>query len=190
MKRIESIGHKHFRERRETGKTAASNEGQLAPPNDGADTMLRNWIIGGAAAVAAVGLPSAYLFFQPEPAVHTAQGNVAVGGYDPVSYFSGRPVRGGAQFTAEHEGAQFRFASAENRDRFVADPARYAPAFGGYCAWAVSRGYTASGDPKVWRVVDGRLYLNYNREVGERWSQDIPANIAAANRNWPTILSS
>ena len=151
---------------------------------------LKNWIIGGTAALAAVGIPSAYFSFQPEPAVYMAQGDIAVGGYDAVSYFSGQPVQGDGAFTAEHEGAQFRFVSAENRDRFAADPARFAPAYGGYCAWAVSQGYTASGDPTVWRVVDGRLYLNYNRQVGERWSQDIPGNIARANGNWPTVLSS
>lgn len=151
---------------------------------------LRPWIIGGAAAIAAIGLPSAYFFFQPEPPVYTAEGDVALGGWDAVSYHSGQPVRGTAEFVAEHEGAQFRFASAENRDRFAADPARFAPAYGGYCAWAVSRGYTASGDPTVWRIVDGRLYLNYNREVAQRWSQNIPENIAAANRNWPSVLSS
>jgi len=151
----------------------------------------KSWIIGGAAALATIGISSTYFFFQPEAAaVYTAENNVAVGGYDPVSYFSGRPVRGDGAFVAEHEGAQFRFASAENRDRFIADPARFAPAFGGYCAWAVSQGYTASGDPTVWRIVDGRLFLNYNREVGERWAQNIPENIAAADRNWPSVLSS
>jgi len=154
------------------------------------DMTLRTWIIGGAAAIAAVGIPSTYFFFQPAPAVYTAEGNIAVGGYDPVSYFSGQPVRGDAAFVASHEGAQFRFASAQNRDRFVADPARYAPAYGGYCAWAVSQGYTASGDPTVWRIVNNRLYLNYNREVGERWAQNIPQNIAAADGNWPSVLSS
>lgn len=151
---------------------------------------LRTWIIGGGAALVAVGAPTAYFFFQPEPAVYTAESNIAVGGYDPVSYFTGEPTRGDGAFVADHEGAQFRFASAENRDRFVADPARFAPAYGGYCAWAVSQGYTASGDPTVWRIVDGRLYLNYNRQVGERWAQAIPENIAAADRNWPTVLSS
>jgi len=150
----------------------------------------KSWIIGGAAALAAAGISSTYFFFQPAEAVYTAEGNVAVGGYDPVSYFSGQPVRGDAAFVAEHHGAQFRFVSAENRDRFIADPARYAPAFGGYCVWAISQGYTASGDPTVWRIVDGRLFLNYNREVGERWAQNIPEKVAAADRNWPAVISS
>jgi len=151
---------------------------------------LKTWIIGGAALAVAAGAPAAYFYLQPEPAVYTEDGNVALSGWDAVSYHSGQPVRGSGEFTAEHEGAVFQFASAENRDRFQADPGRYAPAYGGYCAWAVSRSYTASGDPTVWRVVDGRLYLNYNRQVSDRWSQDIPGNIRAADENWPEVLSS
>lgn len=149
----------------------------------------KTWIIGAAAALAATGAPAAYLYLQPEPAVYTESGNVALAGWDAVSYQSGQPVRGSAAFTAEHDGARFHFASAAARNSFQADPARFAPAYGGYCAWAVSRGYTASGDPTVFRVVDGRLYLNYNAEVGQRWAQDIPANIAAADGNWPQVLS-
>lgn len=150
----------------------------------------KHWMIGGAAAFA-VAAPAAYFFFPAEAAAaYTAEGNIAVGGYDPVSYHEGQPVRGEAALVAEHQGARFRFASAKNRDRFVADPARFAPAYGGYCAWAVSQGYTASGDAEVWRIVDGRLYLNYNHQVGERWARDIPGHIAAADKNWPTVLSS
>lgn len=116
-------------------------------------------------------------------------GKVAVGGYDPVAYFTqGKPVKGEARFAHKWNGAEFRFASAANRDAFRADPARYAPQYGGYCAWAVANGYTASGDPRVWKVVGGKLYLNYNAEVGRTWSRDIPGNIAKGNRNWPSVL--
>jgi YHS domain-containing protein len=116
-------------------------------------------------------------------------GNTAVGGYDPVAYFNaGRPVRGSKEFTATHKGAEFRFASAANRDAFKADPDRYAPQYGGYCAWAVSQGYTASGDPRVWKIVDGKLYLNYNAEVGRTWEKDVTGHIARANANWPQVL--
>lgn len=114
---------------------------------------------------------------------------VAVSGHDPVAYFTlGKPVEGSKQFTATHQGAAYRFASAANRDAFKANPSRYAPQYGGYCAWAVSQGYTASADPKVWKIVDGRLYLNYNAEVGRTWEKDIPGHIVKANANWPRVL--
>ncbi len=112
----------------------------------------------------------------------------AVGGYDVTSYFAGTPVVGSAQFTAQHNGATFRFASAANRDRFVANPTAYAPQYGGYCAWAVAQGYTAPGRPRHWRVVDGKLYLNYNADVQSKWEKNIPGFIQSANGNWPNVL--
>jgi YHS domain-containing protein len=115
---------------------------------------------------------------------------VAVSGYDPVAYFTdGRPVRGSQQFSTTYQGYEYRFASAAHRDAFRAAPARYLPQYGGYCAWAVSQGYTASADPTNWRIVDGRLYLNYNDEIQRRWEQDIPGHIRNANANWPSVLS-
>ncbi len=117
-------------------------------------------------------------------------GNVGVSGYDVVAYFTdGRPVRGTAQFRTTHQGVEYRFASAAHLAAFQANPARYLPQYGGYCAWAVSQGYTASADPDNWRIVDGKLYLNYNTEVQRRWEQDIPGHIASANRNWPSVLA-
>ncbi|MCB1436054.1 MAG: YHS domain-containing protein [Rhodobiaceae bacterium] len=114
----------------------------------------------------------------------------AVGGYDPVAYFTeGKPVAGSAQFTHSWQGVTWRFASAANRDAFKAAPERYAPQYGGYCAWAVSQGYTAKGDPQIWKVVGGKLYLNYSAGVQQQWSQDIPGNIAKANANWPKVLN-
>ena len=115
---------------------------------------------------------------------------VAVGGYDPVAYFTdGRAVRGATQFRITHQGYEYRFASAEHLAAFRANPARYLPQYGGYCAWAVSQGYTAAGNPNNWRIVDGRLYLNYNSEIQMRWEQDIPGHIRDANGNWPRVLS-
>ncbi|MDX2210511.1 MAG: YHS domain-containing (seleno)protein [Sphingopyxis sp.] len=117
--------------------------------------------------------------------------NVAVSGYDTVAYFTvGKPVKGSSSFTTTYKGAEFRFANAANLAKFKANPAAYAPQYGGYCAWAVSQGYTASGDPTVWKVVGGKLYLNYNREVGQRWEKNIPGHIQSANRNWPKLLAS
>jgi YHS domain-containing protein len=115
---------------------------------------------------------------------------VAVSGYDPVAYFTdGRPVRGTTQFRMTHNGYEYRFASAEHLAAFRANPARYTPQYGGYCAWAVSQGYTASADPTNWRIVDGKLYLNYNDEVQRRWESDIAGHIRSANANWPSVLS-
>jgi YHS domain-containing protein len=116
--------------------------------------------------------------------------NVAIRGYDPVAYFSvGRPTQGLAALKATFQGAEFRFANAANRAAFIANPARYAPQFGGYCAWAVSQGYTAGIDPNAWAIVDGKLYLNYNRTIQNRWQDDRANLIVAANRNWPTVLT-
>lgn len=113
----------------------------------------------------------------------------AIRGHDPVAYFTeSKPVKGKAEFTATWMGATWRFASAKNRDMFKADPARYAPQFGGYCAYAVSRGYTASTDPNAWTIVDGKLYLNYSVSVMQTWRKDTATYIARARANWPKVL--
>jgi len=115
--------------------------------------------------------------------------NVAVDGYDVVAYFeTGKPEKGSRKFTFDYEGAEWRFASAARLETFRADPARYAPQYGGYCAWAVSQGYTAPGDADNWRIVDGKLYLNYNDDVQKQWEADIPGLIRKADGNWPEIL--
>jgi YHS domain-containing protein len=113
---------------------------------------------------------------------------LALDGYDPVAYFTdGRAVRGDAAIARTHEGATYHFASTANRDAFAKDPARYLPQFGGFCAWAVSRGYTAPTDPEAWRVVDGKLYLNYSRSVQKMWEGDVPGNIRKGDANWPGL---
>ena len=115
---------------------------------------------------------------------------LAIAGYDPVAYFAdGRPVEGSSDHSLDWNGATWRFASAENKALFETDPAAYAPQFGGYCAWAVSQGYTASVDPQAWDIVDGKLYLNYSLSVQERWRQDRDANIVKAENNWPSVLN-
>jgi YHS domain-containing protein len=106
--------------------------------------------------------------------------DLAVSGYDAVAYFTeGKPVEGSDDFTVEYNGAVWRFASAENREAFTSNPA---------CAWAVSQGYTASTDPEAWKIVDGKLYLNYSRSVQQKWEQNIPGNITAGDANWPKVL--
>jgi YHS domain-containing protein len=114
--------------------------------------------------------------------------NVAAGGYDLTSYFSGTPTRGAAQFAATHGGYTYHFATAANRARFQANPAAYLPQYGGYCAWATAQGYTAPGRPQFWKVVDGKLYFNYDAGVQRKWERDVPGFIRAANANWPNVL--
>lgn len=114
----------------------------------------------------------------------------AIDGTDPISYFTeGRPIAGSSEFTHEWNGATWRFTSAENRDLFAASPEEFAPQYGGYCAWAVSKGYTASTDPEAWAIVEGKLYLNYSKSVQKMWEGDVEGNIAAADRNWPDVLN-
>jgi YHS domain-containing protein len=115
--------------------------------------------------------------------------SLAVGGHDPVSYFKdGVPRLGDARFVMTYKGATWRFASQANLEAFRSNPAAYAPQYGGYCAWAVSQGYTASGDPQVWNIVGGKLYLNYNKSVQADWAKDIPGHIVRADKNWPVVL--
>ena len=125
-----------------------------------------------------------------EPAVFTGLvKGVAVGGFDPVAYFTeGKPVAGKAEITLLHEGATWRFATEANRDAFKADPAKYAPQYGGYCAFAVAQGSTAKGDPNVWSIVNGKLYLNYNKGVQKDWEKNKASFITKADAKWPTVL--
>lgn len=134
-------------------------------------------------------LPVAEVHAAEKPIYTGFFSKLAVGGYDTVAYFTDKKaVKGDSQFTTEYLGAQWQFSSAANRDAFVADPKRYAPQYGGYCAWAVSEGDTASGDPKLWHIVDGKLYLNYDVDVQKKWKMDIPGHIQKADKNWPAVL--
>ena len=112
---------------------------------------------------------------------------VAIGGYDSVSYHNGEPTRGEARFNHFWNGAVWYFASEENRNTFRKDPASYAPQFDGYCAWAASQGYKAPGDPQVYALHDGTLYLQVHPRAKELWEGDIPANIKSGEENWPRI---
>lgn len=123
----------------------------------------------------------------PAQTVYAEQG-LAMRGTDPVAYFDqARPVPGRPEFALDWNGATWRFASAANRDRFAADPQRFAPAYGGFCAYAVSEGYTAPTDPEAWRIVNGRLFLNYDRSVQRTWERDIPGRVARGDANWPRL---
>jgi hypothetical protein len=120
--------------------------------------------------------------------VNTDASGLALHGYDAVAYFSdGKPVEGSATFEHQWNGATWRFVSAANRDRFAQDPGAYAPQFGGYCAWAVSRNYTADIDPAAFDIVNGKLFLNYSKLVRLRWKVDRAENIRKADHNWPRL---
>jgi len=117
-----------------------------------------------------------------------ADDGIAVKGADVVAYFTdGKHVAGKPEFEHRWADRAWRFASARNRDLFAAGPEKYAPQYGGYCAWAVSNGYSAPVDPDVWRVVDGKLYLNYSRSIQGRWVLDIKGNIVKADKHWPDV---
>lgn len=122
--------------------------------------------------------------------VNVDESGVALHGFDPLAYFSEeRPLKGKPEHTAQWNGATYEFASSANRDTFLRDPAKYAPQFGGYCAYGVALGKKFDGDPNVWKIVGGKLYLNVNAEASKLWHQDIPGNVRKAEANWPRIRS-
>jgi len=113
---------------------------------------------------------------------------LAIKGYDPVAYFTqSKPVKGSPAFTYQWMNATWRFASAADRDEFARAPEKYAPQYGGYCAYGVSQGHTAPIDPEAWTIVEGKLYLNYSKVVKKTWSEAIPKYVEDANRNWPGL---
>lgn len=113
---------------------------------------------------------------------------VAIRGYDPVAYFrQGAPTLGKAEFAVSHAGASWRFANAENKAAFEANPQRYLPAYGGFCAYGTSRGYLVKIEPEAWSIVDGRLYLNYDLGVRKTWAGKPKTYIARADGNWPSL---
>ena len=122
--------------------------------------------------------------------IYSKRNNLAVDGYDPVTYFSvGEATKGSADHELNWNGRTWRFASAENRSTFESDPEQYAPQYGGWCAWAASGGYLARGNPNHWKIVDGKLYLNYSGGVQRKWEKDIPGHIEKADGNWPGLMA-
>jgi YHS domain-containing protein len=114
---------------------------------------------------------------------------LAIQGYDPVAFFTdGKPVKGKPEFPTRHNGALYYFASKEHRDLFKADPAKYEPAFGGYCAYGVSRNKLVEIDVDAFQIVDGKLLLQYSKGVRDDFNKDIKGNLAKANGNWPVLV--
>ena len=117
-----------------------------------------------------------------------SKSEAVIKGYDPVAYFTqGAPVKGNPDITSTYQGGLFYFASQEHKELFNAEPEKYAPQYGGYCAFAVAHGSKAGIDPEAWKIVDGKLYLNLNKNIQERWEGNIDGFISQANTNWPEL---
>ncbi|MEL8056163.1 MAG: YHS domain-containing (seleno)protein [Pseudomonadota bacterium] len=150
---------------------------------------LRTLIAAGALAIVPVVAATPAAYADKDPIQTGRFSNTALQGYDTVAYFTdGAPKKGSKEFSTDYKGAEFRFSSAENLALFTADPAEYAPQYGGYCAWAVSQGNTAPGDAERWAIVDGKLYLNYNKSIQKKWDADRAGFIEKADTEWPTVL--
>ena len=125
---------------------------------------------------------------EPTVTLNKNSANLVLDGYDAVAYFNENlPREGKPEFTAEYRGAKWQFVSAENRDAFQKEPEKYMPQYGGYCAWAVGHGYTADTDPETGKVVGGKLYLNYSKDVAVKWNQDTGKYISEGDRNWENL---
>lgn len=120
--------------------------------------------------------------------VNTQHSDYAIHGYDTVAYFTeGKPVKGNDQFVAEYNGAQWAFSSAENKTLFENDPGKYAPQFGGYCAFAAAHNALSDVDPAAWHIIDGKLYLNYSQRVEFMWLGNLSSNLEKAESYWSTL---
>lgn len=151
----------------------------------------RRFLMHATLALAATSLLSTAVHAYDESSTRSvnvdAQG-LALQGHDPVAFFTvGKPTPGQAQLTATHEGVTYRFANESNRQTFKQSPQKYAPAFGGFCAMGVALGKKLDVDLNAWRIVDGRLYLNLNKDVQKKWLENVPSHIDQANATWPRI---
>jgi hypothetical protein len=152
--------------------------------------MRRREFVRGCAGVAIAVLAGSGPALAAKPEIFTdLVKGVAVGGYDPVAYFtSGKAVKGDPAISLVHGAVEWRFSTPQNRDAFKSMPDKYAPKYGGYCAYAAAKGYTAKGDPQAWNIHDGKLYLNYNKAVRLLWRANRTNYIRSAEKNWPGIL--
>lgn len=148
-------------------------------------------LLGAATAAIALALAAA-----PAHAVKSTGGEyntlfagLGAKGYDVVAYFAdGHAVAGSDRYTADYGGVKWQFASAEHRDLFAADPARYAPQYGGFCSWGVAQGKLFDVDPvNGWKIVDGKLYMNFNADINSTFARDAKGFLAKAERNWPAL---
>jgi YHS domain-containing protein len=147
------------------------------------------FVTSGLALMLSVGALAGSTVAVAKPTYTGVFGNVAAGGYDVTAYFSakGTPQKGNKAFSVTYNGAVYHFASKANADLFKATPAKFAPQYGGYCSWAMASGYKAPGDPEYYKVVGGKLYLNYDKSVQDKWNKDISGFISKANGEWQKI---
>lgn len=123
------------------------------------------------------------LFHDPTPT------GVAIRGTDTVAYFTEhKAVTGKDEFTTEWKGARWKFSSKENLEKFKTDPAKYAPQYGGYCAYGTANGHLVKIEPDQFTIRDGKLYLNYDADVQKKWSKDPQGNIKKADANFESLL--
>ena len=152
--------------------------------------LSRRNLIGAVVLASAAG--GAVWHFRPKMAAGpvNATGGLAIQGYDPVAYFTdGRPRHGAAAHAFDWHGARWLFVSARHRDMFAADPERYAPRYGGFCAYGMAGGYKAPVDPEAFSIVEDRLYLNYSDSIRRDWMADIPGFVAKADAAWPRVAA-
>ncbi|PPD16253.1 MAG: YHS domain protein [Methylobacterium sp.] len=113
---------------------------------------------------------------------------LALRGFDPVGYFTeNRAVKGLPNITAQHDGSIYEFANEANRATFLANPTKYVPQFGGFCAWAASQGYKADVDPHAFAINDGKLYVNFSDVFRDKFQADAKGNVAKGEANWPKV---
>lgn len=125
------------------------------------------------------------LLLAVDPINKTTFGGLAIDGYDAVAYFTeSKPQRGNRQFEITYKGAKWRFKNQTNLDLFKANPTKYVPQYGGYCAYAIAQGYTADIDPTAWKIVNGKLYLNYDKDIQHKWENEQSKFISDADKNW------
>ena len=149
--------------------------------------VIRSLAIAALAGLAVLSGPVGAAASQPD--IYTSWRNdLALEGFDAVSFFKGKPVRGRTEFQTLYKGATWRFDTQANMDLFLLNPAKFVPEYGGYCAWAVANGKLAPGRPRYWHVEDGKLYLNYSRRVQKRWDALRDEFIDRADAQWPAIL--
>lgn len=175
------------------GLSTALNAAQAKSFSEANSLALVNPVIAESQAtiVARAGTEVAAAFEPPHSTVYVeSTSNLAIRGADPVAYFTeSAAVPGSPEYEYEWNGVIWRFSSAENMAAFQANPEAYAPEYGGYCAKAISEGNLASIDPRAWKIVNGKLYLNYSLEVQAQWEQNVSDNILRAEAFWPEVLT-
>ena len=152
-------------------------------------SLLKSSLIATALAFGTLATTPAFAVDEVNVAAAQGQSALAVQGYDVISYRNDAPVVGSAQFTAEYEGATYQFANQANLDTFNANPAKYVPAYGGFCAYGVAKGKKFEVDPTAYKIVDDVLYLNFNKSIQKKWLKKTDKYIDQAETNWTEIRS-